>query len=133
MEMQVRAAHHKAKGQQKMTYDARQYSAVYSAGDYVLAWRPSQKNKLTYAWRGPYVITKKHNDASYDIRDANKADATAHNESIRNLSVIPNFRSSPLLAARPPPMGKFMRKGKFVVFRQPTRPRENLKNWETRI
>ena len=118
-----------------MTYDARQYNAVYSVGDYVLAWRPSQKNKLMYAAAAPAPSPRSTTapSASYDIRDANKTDATPHNASILNLSVIPNFRSSTLLAARFPPTGKSMRKGKFFVVRQPTWPRENLGNWENRI
>ena len=59
MEEQVRAAHSKAQSKQQQQYNEHQFNVEYEEGDKVLVWLPKRRNKLMYAWKGPYVIEKK--------------------------------------------------------------------------
>lgn len=118
---QVSDAHRKAQAKQKIQYDARQIDIEYDVGDQVLAWTPNVDNKLVYKWRGPYVIIKKHNPASYEVRDLYNPNQPSRNESIRNLALV--HPREPPMQLRPTPkvQGVPIQKGKFVIFRIPSK------------
>lgn len=65
----VAEAHDLEKQRQKIHYDKDKYDVHFDVGDQVLWLTQNPKDKLFLKWFGPYLISKKVNDVSYEIED----------------------------------------------------------------
>ena len=119
MEQAVRQAHSYAQSKQESQYNASQFDIEYEVGDQVLVWSPKRKNKLMYAWKGPYVITDKINPAVYKVRDPTQPDAPPRLQSIRNLIRLKSRVVAPPSVPSPKDSSAFkdLEVGKFIIFR----------------
>ena len=57
----------KAKSDMKLWYDKAARARSFTVGEQVLVLLPARKNKLLAEWQGPYVITKKITDVTYEV------------------------------------------------------------------
>ena len=75
----------KEKKAQKHHYDKKAVVREFEVGDYVLVFRPIRMAKLLNQWQGPYPISKKITDVTYqvDLGTTRKRFRTFHVNSIR--------------------------------------------------
>ena len=57
----------KEKKSQKFYLDRKSVVRNFDVGEYVLVFRPIRKSKLENQWQGPYIISKKLTEVSYQI------------------------------------------------------------------
>ena len=57
----------KEKAMQKVYHDRKSVVREFSVGDYVLVFRPIRKGKLENQWQGPYIITNKITEVTYQV------------------------------------------------------------------
>ena len=57
----------KEKEMQKVYHDRKSVVREFSVGDYVLVFRPIRKGKLENQWQGPFIITNKITEVTYQV------------------------------------------------------------------
>ena len=57
----------KEKEMQKVYHDRKSVVREFSVGDYVLVFRPIRMGKLENQWQGPFIITKKITEVTYQV------------------------------------------------------------------
>ena len=75
----------KEKGLQKKIHDRKAQSRNFEVGDFVLVFRPRKANKLLEEWQGPFIITQKVSEVTYqvDTGSGSKPIKTFHVNSMR--------------------------------------------------
>ena len=63
----VKENEQKAKTQHKKYYDRCTTTRQFDVGDMVLVFLPKKQNKLLAEWLGPYPITEKTSDVTYEV------------------------------------------------------------------
>jgi len=130
----VTAAHDKAKRDQKLRYDERQFDVEYEPGDKVLWYRMKVQNKLFCHWTGPFVIVKKLGPAAYVIAEpGDVSDRDKHRvASVQHLTKLADTASlnTPHLANvqfhfADSVFARQFEQGKFVIYRKCN----SNKNW----
>ena len=57
----------KEKESQKFSHDRKSVVRNFDVGEYVLVFRPIRKSKLENQWQGPYIISKKLTEVTYQV------------------------------------------------------------------
>ena len=52
---------------QKHYHDRKVVERKFEVGDFVLVFRPTQKNKLLNEWQGPFIVTKQITEVTYQV------------------------------------------------------------------
>ena len=52
---------------QKHYHDRKLVERKFEVGDFVLVFRPTQKNKLLNEWQGPFIVTKQITEVTYQV------------------------------------------------------------------
>ena len=65
----TREAHEQAKTAQKISYDANKFNVEFDIGDQVLWHCPVGNNHEHFSWHGPYTVSRKINEVTYEIKD----------------------------------------------------------------
>ena len=75
----------KEKGLQKKIHDRKAQSRNFEVGDFELVSRPRKANKLLNEWQGPFIITQKVTEVTYqvDTGSGSKPIKTFHVNSMR--------------------------------------------------
>ena len=55
------------KGKQKKYHEESVKTRTFSMGDFVLVFRPTQHDKLSNQWQGPFPITKEVTPVTYQV------------------------------------------------------------------
>ena len=82
----VKENEQKAKTQHKKYYDRCTTTRQFDVGDMVLVFLPKKQNKLLAEWLGPYPITEKTSDVTYevDMMDRKKRKRTFHVNALKS-------------------------------------------------
>ncbi len=52
---------------QKHYHDRKVVERKFEVGDFILVFRPTQKNKLLKEWQGPFIVTKQITEVTYQV------------------------------------------------------------------